>query len=503
MANEDLFRTYRERRDPAALRALLESYQGTVYNLTYQVLRHRQDAEDASQQVFLKLLDHLDKVADDEHLRRWVCRVCFHTALDFKRGEGRRMAHEERSARPTDPAGNPATETALDVLHEHMARLDDPSRCLLSDHYYGGRPLAELADRMGCSTVAVWKKLEKARDALRKSMTLAGFGAFATGLESTLGAIETVSAPAGLLTPAVLAKVGTVAALGPGAATALTGGIVVKLNAMAVGSIVALLGTLLLVGVVRHRNVPEARTPERPPLAASPSPSTVGSPAASLPATAGPSASGAISVPRPSAADARKSRVKTSLERVLAALRTRDADKIRATLEALRGELAQAPVPDARNAALLYRKAFDKINWKEADWGRWVNIIDHDPLLPQDRAGIKASLSSNQEALALLHQAAALPGCDFGLDYSKGAALEMPHLTKLMESSKLLAIEALVADDADLPSVAKVSGRLAEAVADEPVLISQLVRDVCQMTASQARERSLQSAMSESDLRDM
>ena len=504
MGKEDLFEAYRSRRDPAALRALLDSYQGMVYNLTFQVLRHPQNAEDASQLVFLKLLDHLGKIADSEHLRRWVCQVSFHTALDLKRGEGRRMAHEKQGAGSEEPPRSPGSDSALEILHEHMARLDDRARCLLADHYYGGQPLAELAARMGCSTVAVWKKIEKAKGSLRKSMTLAGVGGIATGLETTLGAIVSVPAPPGLLSPAILAKVGTAASLGHGAATVMTGGIALKLNTLAIASVIALAATILTLGVLRHRDAREIVAPVSSRLGRSAVPSAppFGGSALPEPVPARSPVSRADSAGRPPAAPARKPKLRESLGRILAAIGTRDPEKIRSTLDALRGEFAQAPVPDAQNAALLYRKAFERFNWNEEDWDRWMARSD-DPLLPQDRVALKELVAKNQEALSLIHEAAALPKCNYGLDYSKGANLEIPHVNKMIEALKVLETESQVADDADLPGVAKAATRLAESVANEPVLLSQFVRAACQLMAANARERALNTPIGEADLQDM
>src|SRR2546426_5457964 len=53
------------------------------------------------------------------------------------------------------------------------------------------------------------------------------------------------------------------------------------------------------------------------------------------------------------------SRARSAFDRMLAALRSGDREKVKAALEVLRVELVPPPVPDAENAALLYRKAFE------------------------------------------------------------------------------------------------------------------------------------------------
>ncbi|HYF01324.1 MAG TPA: hypothetical protein VEJ18_20545 [Planctomycetota bacterium] len=201
-------------------------------------------------------------------------------------------------------------------------------------------------------------------------------------------------------------------------------------------------------------------------------------------------ASEAVAPPAPKAA---RTRAASAFEGLLEALRGGDRAKIQQALDELYVELVPPPVPDAENAALLYKKAFEKyqgeLSDEEADiLGR---LSEHGHVTPDERAKLQALLDRNREALELLHQAAGRAKCNFNLDYTQGFRMEMPHIEGLIRGAKLLNLEALLAGKDGPAGSSYAALRLAEAVADEPVLVSQLVRVVCHGIGNEARQLAL------------
>src|SRR6185295_9995656 len=153
---------------------------------------------------------------------------------------------------------------------------------------------------------------------------------------------------------------------------------------------------------------------------------------------------------------------------------------IREALEVVRREMAPVPVPDDENAALLYKKAFavHAGETDETDVDILGRLSEGKAITPAERAKLQAYLDRNREALALLHEAAGRPRCNFGLEYAQGAAMEVPHISPLILSARLLEVEAALAGQDRKSEIARASLRLSEAVAEEPVMVSQLVRSV-------------------------
>jgi RNA polymerase sigma-70 factor (ECF subfamily) len=61
--------------DPQAPRLLIERYQGVVFGLCYRMLGHRQDAEDAAQEAFLRALRSIAGFDATRPLRPWILEI--------------------------------------------------------------------------------------------------------------------------------------------------------------------------------------------------------------------------------------------------------------------------------------------------------------------------------------------------------------------------------------------------------------------------------------------
>jgi RNA polymerase sigma factor (sigma-70 family) len=247
------FDAYRAGRTPDALIALLRASQQTIYNLCYQILRHPQDAEDAAQKVLLEALDALPGIADADHFKNWIYRTCYYVALGLRKARRRRRDHERKKAEAMETDFVPLSEDAAEAVHESVFSLDEDERALVVDHYFERKSLQSLADRTGCSKVAIWKKLEKARDTLKQSLLRKGSVSLAAGLEKFLETSVPVHAPQGLLTKSIAAQAAVVAGGGSLSSVLVVGGIVVKLKMLSVAVVLAL-SAFIPIGYVARRD---------------------------------------------------------------------------------------------------------------------------------------------------------------------------------------------------------------------------------------------------------
>ena len=72
--------------DRAALEDLIERHQGWIYNIAVRMLFHPQDAEDATQEILVKVLTRLSSFEGRSSFRTWLYRVVFNHLLNVKRG---------------------------------------------------------------------------------------------------------------------------------------------------------------------------------------------------------------------------------------------------------------------------------------------------------------------------------------------------------------------------------------------------------------------------------
>jgi RNA polymerase sigma factor (sigma-70 family) len=287
MTIHELYEAYRTGPGEDRLLGLLRGAQDFVHNLCYQVLRHPQDAEDAAQKVLLKVLDVLPRVSDGMHLKSLLVRISFQVALNLSDARATRARHERRKAAMTPPSA-PVDPEDLHALHRAVAALDPSLGELVVERYFDGKSLDGMASGRGCSVAAVWKRLEKAKGILRRSLVRAGLGTLAAQLGSRLEAMTFAPSPRDLISPAIATKAHAVAqaaahtSMAGGAAgigfvsvrTAALGFFSLLLGASAGGVLVALSQdgdappTAAIPGI--ERSAASARMPGVSPKAAAP-----------------------------------------------------------------------------------------------------------------------------------------------------------------------------------------------------------------------------------------
>jgi hypothetical protein len=129
----------------------------------------------------------------------------------------------------------------LVALFEAMDSLDDRERALLLEHYFEKVPLAALGERRGVSAVAIWKRIDRAREKLKKSLLGAGFAGASSRFAEALEANVPIAPPMGLVGEAILERI-------------LAGGLTLSATKSSVISVSILAALLLLaVGVGGYR----------------------------------------------------------------------------------------------------------------------------------------------------------------------------------------------------------------------------------------------------------
>ena len=160
------------------------------------------------------------------------------------------------------------------------------------------------------------------------------------------------------------------------------------------------------------------------------------------------------------------------------------------------------PLP-GRNAAIFYNEAFQRMEAQPElpeNRLRLLPIVGTAQLPPTDRdvppamvRAVRDYLKDNAEILDLLRNATALDECKFEIDFTKGPGMLLPHLAKLRQAARLLALEAVERTEGGKPDEAADSLvaclRCGQAVRREPILISYLVRVACDAIAFDQVER--------------
>lgn len=141
-------------------------YQDVVYRIALHQFGVPQDAEDAVQEVFLRLYTAEKAFESDEHLRRWLIRVTINVCRDVLKSPWRKR-RVPLDALPDQPVFDKPEE---EELYQAVMGLPEKYRTVLDLFYYEELSTKEIADLLGLRQSAVTTRLSRARDLLKKQL---------------------------------------------------------------------------------------------------------------------------------------------------------------------------------------------------------------------------------------------------------------------------------------------------------------------------------------------
>ncbi len=186
-----------QRGNRAAQAELVNRHMPLVYRLCLKLLRDRERAADATQEVFLRALGALGTFDRSRSFRAWICAIAWNHARDQLRRD------QLRSALPLRPAGqdadsdgrgffepadrednSPASrfeskERSL-LVEEALRRLEPSQRALVILCDLEGLSYGELAELSGCRLGTVKSRIHRARTELKNALRALDPGWFGT-----------------------------------------------------------------------------------------------------------------------------------------------------------------------------------------------------------------------------------------------------------------------------------------------------------------------------------
>jgi RNA polymerase sigma-70 factor (ECF subfamily) len=97
-------------RNEEMLETLVREHSRLVYRVAYAVLRSHHDAEDATQETFMRVLRYKSKLGEVENPKTWLARIAWRVAVDRTRRRGR-----DREV-PIDDPERPIAEIASSAI---------------------------------------------------------------------------------------------------------------------------------------------------------------------------------------------------------------------------------------------------------------------------------------------------------------------------------------------------------------------------------------------------
>lgn len=161
--------------DQDAFRQLVERYQSAVYNLAYRMLGDPDEAEDAAQEIFVRLYRQLARYDAERKFSTWTLAIATNYCIDQLRRRRMQLVPLENIipwARAGDagPEAQALDREAYDEMQHLLRRLPEKYRAVLVLRYWHELSCAEIADVLKVPEGTVKTQLHRARKALGKLM---------------------------------------------------------------------------------------------------------------------------------------------------------------------------------------------------------------------------------------------------------------------------------------------------------------------------------------------
>jgi RNA polymerase sigma-70 factor (ECF subfamily) len=174
--------------DETAFSEMMERYWGRIYGLVNQMLRNQQDAEEVTQDAFVRAHRGLANFRGDSAFSTWLYQIATNLARNrywywFRRKRDKTISFDQPigdedggtlaeifPAEIESPDDIAVTQEFTDRIAVSMARLNEKHREILvlrnvQDHSY-----EEIAQILSISVGTVKSRIARAREALRKEM---------------------------------------------------------------------------------------------------------------------------------------------------------------------------------------------------------------------------------------------------------------------------------------------------------------------------------------------
>jgi RNA polymerase sigma-70 factor (ECF subfamily) len=121
--------------DLRAFDALVERHRDVVFRVTARIVGSDQEAEDATQDTFLRAFHRLERYRGEGPFRTWLLRIAHNTAVTYVTRAGRVATQSLEAVPETGPDSGPARSPAEQLeRRERLTRLDTKVKGLSPGH---------------------------------------------------------------------------------------------------------------------------------------------------------------------------------------------------------------------------------------------------------------------------------------------------------------------------------------------------------------------------------
>ena len=151
----------------------VDKYLKMVYRISFHYFGNREDAEDVSQDVFLKLYSHNTKFESEEELKAWLIRVTTNTCHSYFRNPFRKRKTEIDEKEIENIVGSSSSEQEIinrKVVMDAVMSLPERYRIVVYLYYYEEYSICQISNTLNIKETTIQTRLSRAREKLKSAL---------------------------------------------------------------------------------------------------------------------------------------------------------------------------------------------------------------------------------------------------------------------------------------------------------------------------------------------
>lgn len=157
--------------DIQAFSVIVSRYQNKVFNIVFRIIGNREDAEDLTQEIFLKVYKSLEKFKKESKFSTWIYRIAYNMTLSELRRRKMNffsidIIQLDESEDIDNSFDDKIKEEKLNYLNQALKTLVPEELFLISLYYIEGKNIEDIALVSGNSVANIKVKLFRIRKKL-------------------------------------------------------------------------------------------------------------------------------------------------------------------------------------------------------------------------------------------------------------------------------------------------------------------------------------------------
>lgn len=152
---------------------IVRNYNLMVYTLAYRVLKNHEEAEELTQDVFLKIYQSLGSFNRKSKLSTWIYRITYNTSINKYKSQKRKINEIEINnsielniSNSSDTDYDINFKEKREIINASLLKLPETEKVIVTLYYYEELPIKEIAEIIGITPQNVKIKLYRSRKKL-------------------------------------------------------------------------------------------------------------------------------------------------------------------------------------------------------------------------------------------------------------------------------------------------------------------------------------------------